>query len=83
LAKIGNQAKERLVYVDESGIDRYLHNPWGYAVRGKQVYEEISGKRYDRESFIAAKVGSAIIAPMCFKGTCNTELFSSWLKEKC
>jgi transposase len=40
-----------------------------------------SGKRFARESFIAAKCGAKILAPMCFKGTCNTELFNIWLEE--
>jgi transposase len=81
LASISNESKENLVYLDESGIDTYINNPWVYSARGKQVYGEVSGKRYDRESFIAAKVGSKIIAPMCFKGTCNTEVFNTWLEK--
>ena len=81
MADINNQAKENLVYIDESGIDNYLYWPWGYGLRGKKIYGEVSGKRYARESFIAGKVGSKIIAPMCFNGTCNTELFNIWLEE--
>lgn len=69
------------MYIDESGIDKFLYCPWGYGPRGQIVKGEVSGKRYDRESFIAAKVGDRIIAPMCFKGTCNTELFNTWLKK--
>jgi transposase len=41
----------------------------------------ISGKRYARESFIAAKVESSILAPFCYTGTCNTFLFNVWLKD--
>ena len=74
-------SKEKLVYVDESGIDNFLYYPWGYGPRGQIVKGEISGRRYDRESFIAGKVGNRIIAPMCFKGTCNTELFNTWLEK--
>ena len=50
------------MYVDESGIDRYVHPSHGWAPRGKPVYGKISGKRYARQSFIAAKCGSAILA---------------------
>lgn len=81
MENILNEPKENLVYIDESGIDTYLNNPWVYSIRGKQVYGEVSGKRYDRESFIAAKVGTEVIAPMCFKGTCNTEVFNIWIKN--
>jgi transposase len=81
LAEVSKYAKEELVYIDESGIDQYLQYPWGYGLRGDKVFGEISGKRFDRESFIAGKVGGKIIAPMCFKGTCNTELFNVWIEQ--
>ena len=81
MAEISGYTKEQLVYIDESGIDQYIYYPWGYGLRGQKVHGEISGKRYDRESFIAGKVGSSIIAPMCFKGTCNTELFNIWIEQ--
>lgn len=41
----------------------------------------ISGKRYQRESFIAGKAGSKIIAPFCYQGTCNTDLFNVWVEQ--
>jgi len=51
------------------------------APRGIQVYGAISGKKYARESFIAAKIESNIIAPFCYTGTCDTLLFNLWLKD--
>lgn len=69
------------MYVDESGLDTYAHRPWARAEIGEKIYGAISGKRYDRESFIAAKCAEEIIAPFCFKGTCNTELFELWIEE--
>lgn len=41
----------------------------------------ISGLRYARESFIAAKIESRILAPFCYKGTCDTLLFNLWLRD--
>ena len=79
--EIAKYHKEKLVYIDESGIDSYLYYPWGYALRGKIVRGEVSGRRYDRESFIAGKIGCRIIAPMCFKGTCNTGVFNTWIEK--
>ena len=72
--------KESLVYVDESGIDSYQHRSFGWSKRGELVMEEVSGKRFARESFVAAKCGSKILAPFCFQGTCNTELFHKWVE---
>lgn len=78
---IANYEPDNLVYIDESGIDSYLYYPWGYGLRGQQIYGEVSGKRYARESFIAGKNGNKIIAPMCFDGTCNTDVFNAWLTQ--
>ena len=78
---IASHSKEDLVYVDESGIDRYVHPSHEWAPRGKPVYGKISGKRYARQSFIAAKCGSAILASLCFMGTCDTALFNLWSEK--
>ena len=72
--------KDDCVYIDESGIDSYIHRDFGWAMRGALVYGEISGKRYARESFVAAKCGSQILAPFCFHGTCNIALFDMWVE---
>ena len=72
--------KDEIIYLDESGIDEFIHREYGRALRGEKVYGEVSGKRYARESFIAAKRGSQIIAPFCFIGTCDTLLFNTWLE---
>ena len=32
-----------VVYIDETGIDRYLYRPYARAPRGEKVYEKISG----------------------------------------
>ena len=45
------------------------------------VYGAISGRKYSRESFIAAQIESRIIAPFCYNGTCDTLLFNAWLKD--
>lgn len=53
----------------------------GWSPRGVPIHGEISGKKYGRESFVAAKIGSRIIAPFCFKGTCNTQVINTWIKR--
>ena len=81
MAHIAQYKAEDLVYIDESGIDHYLHYPWGYGIKGTKVYGEVSGKKYARESFIACKNRKRIISPMCFMGTCNTEVFNTWIEQ--
>ena len=73
--------EENRVYIDESGVDKYLQREYARAPRGSQIFEAISGKRYARESFIAAKVEFRIVAPFCYTGTCDTLLFNLWLKD--
>lgn len=69
------------MYVDESGVDRYLYPLYGWSERGQKIYAAVSGKRYARESFVAAKCGDAILSPFCYKGTCTTTLFDFWVEH--
>ena len=57
-----------------------MHQSFGWANRGIKVFGEISGKRYARESFVAALCGSEILSPFCFKDTCDTDLFNAWIE---
>ena len=72
---------ESLVFVDESGIDSYISRTAGRAKKGQKVKGEKSGKRYARHSFVAAKCGKKILAPMTYKGTCNSQLFEKWVEK--
>lgn len=56
------------MYIDESGIDKFLCRPFGRSFFGEVIQGMISGKRYQRESFVAGKIGSKIIAPFCYQG---------------
>ena len=79
IEEIKQYSVEKLVYVDESGIDTFISRQYGWGLRGQKVLGEVSGKRYARERFVAALVNKKIIAPMCYQGTCDTNLFNFWL----
>lgn len=70
-----------MVFVDESGIDSFISKSFGWALRGEKVLGEVSGRRFARESFLAAQCGQKILAPFCFQGTCNTHLFEMWIRD--
>lgn len=72
---------DKLVYIHESGIDKFISREYGWGFRGRPVRGEISGKRYARESFIAGKLKNKIIAPFCYTGTCDSILFNFWLEQ--
>ena len=44
-------AKDRIVFIDESGIDSFVSRHFGRAPSGEKIQGEISGKRYARKSF--------------------------------
>jgi transposase len=81
LKTIESVSKSQLVYIDESGIEQFLCRPYARSFRGNKVYGSVSGKRFARESFIAAKVDHKIFAPLCYQGTCNTALFNMWIEK--
>ena len=73
--------ESKRVFVDESGINQFIHQAYGWAKRGEKIYEAISGKRYGRENFIAGYCDSKPITPFCYQGNCNTEIVCFWLKH--
>lgn len=81
LEKIKAIPKERLVYIDESGIEINMKKERGWGKIGSKVLEQISGKFYSRINVIAGIVNNKPIAPYKYVGSCNTELFVIWVKS--
>jgi transposase len=81
LDQIKDVSKKNLVSVDESGIQEYLYKTYGYAIRGEKIPGGVRGSSFTRENLIAAKCGKKILAPMCFTGACDSDLFIFWVKE--
>ena len=69
-----------VVYIDETGIDRYLYRSHARAPRGEKVYEKISGRRFERASIVAGQVDGEFIAPMIYKESMTSDLFVKWFK---
>lgn len=81
IEEIAGISKEDLVYVDESGIDRTSYKNRGWGKKGEVLLGKTSGKRFVRTNIIAAQSGKKILAPMTFKGSCDTKLFIAWLER--
>lgn len=81
MEKLKNISPERLVYVDETGIDKYLYRQYAYAPRGQLVNGKISGKKYKRTNIIAGICQRAWIAPMIYSGTTDSMLFEHWFEN--
>lgn len=74
--------KNQLVFLDESGIDTYLYREYGRAKRGEKIIAEVPGKKYARQSVVAALCGKTTLAPLGYYGTCDAKLFNTWLEQK-
>ena len=70
-----------VVYIDKTGIDRYLYGPYARAPRGGKVYEKISGQRFERTSIVAGQVDGEFIAPMIYKDSMTSDFFVEWFKR--
>ena len=72
---------ERLVYIDESGIDVTEVKDRGWGKKNEKLIGKKSGKYYQRINVIAGYVNRKSIASMVFNGSCNTKLFETWIEE--
>jgi len=70
----------KLYFVDECGIDEFLHREYAYSARGEAVPTSISGRKYKRTNIVAAKCGDKIVAPLSYKGSTDSTLFEYWFE---
>ena len=66
LAKITNISGSKIVYVDETGLDKYFIRPYGRALRSEKVYGEVRGRKFERVSIVAGQNGREILSPLQF-----------------
>lgn len=48
---------------------------------GQKVYGERQGKRLKKTSLLLAQCQSQRFSPMLFEGTCDSQLFNTWLEQ--
>ncbi len=72
---------ERLVYIDESGIDMTICKERGWGKKSEKLFGKKSGKYYERTNIIAGLVNNEPIAPMVFNGSCDILLFETWVER--
>jgi transposase len=68
----------KVVWMDESGIDEILYRPYAYEKKGKRAYSDITGKRISRTTMIAGYREGKLIAPWYFKGYTDSDVVDSW-----
>ena len=72
---------ERIIWVDETGIEERMHRTHAREIIGKRAFSNISGKRVPRTTLIAGYGEGVLKAPMRFKGTTNTAIFNAWVEH--
>jgi transposase len=72
---------ERIIWVDETGIEEQMHRTHAREIIGKRAMSNISGKRVPRTTLIAGYGEGILKAPMRFKGTTNTAMFNAWVEK--
>ena len=79
--KISAIPKDRLEYLDETGIDNYMYRPRAWSRKGRYIYENISGRRYRRVGIVAALCEGNMVEPMQYDGTMDGHLFEAWFQK--
>ena len=81
LELLGTIPPEKLVYVDECGIDRYLYREYAYSIRGQKVVAQISGRKFKRTNIVAGICQGEWVAPMTYDSTTDSILFEYWFEH--
>jgi transposase InsO family protein len=62
-------------------VDDTQDYPYGYGPCGERFYALKLGHRTERISMVAGWCNRQIVAPMTFKGSCNTLLMEGWVEQ--
>ena len=79
--KIEDIPIEKIVYIDESGIEMKIIKDRGWGAKKEKLSSKKSGKYYERTNIIAGYVNKKSVAPMVFNGSCTSEVFNSWVES--
>lgn len=70
------------MYLDETGFEASTHRPFAWARPGQRVIGYTDGNTRQRTSLIGGYCRRRLLAPMLYQGTCNTEVFNTWLEQQ-
>ncbi|WP_249214025.1 MULTISPECIES: IS630 family transposase [unclassified Synechocystis] len=74
-------AAEKLIYMDQAGLDDTLDYPYGYCHKSERLKASKLGHRTKRVSIISCWWNGTTIAPMIFEGYCNAQVVCTWIEE--
>ena len=81
LEEIATIPPEKIIWMDESGIDEVLYRLYAYEKQGKRAYCDHTGKRVSRTTMIAGYRAKKLIAPLYFKGNTDCVMVDAWCEH--
>ncbi|WP_339042166.1 IS630 family transposase [Candidatus Lariskella endosymbiont of Hedychridium roseum] len=81
IEKIKTITRDKIVYLDESGIEDNACKGYGCSILGERCYGEKVYQHKTRISMIAGLCNCNLIAPVIFEGNCNKEVFEAYIRE--
>ncbi len=81
IEKIKFITKEKLVFIDESGIEDNACREYGWSRLWQRCYGEKIYQHKRRISMIAGLCNNKIIASLIFEGTCDTRVFECYVEQ--
>lgn len=80
IAQLAALPLEKIVYLDESGMDERDDYDYGWNERGQRLHALKSGRRVGRINMIAALCNQQLLAPFTIEGACNRTVFETWVE---
>lgn len=74
-------APSKLRFLDESSLNLGMTRLYGRAMRNERVVDYVPDVRFERTSIISTIALDGNSAPMIFKGTLNSSLFSIYVEQ--
>ncbi|WP_155084980.1 IS630 family transposase [Piscirickettsia salmonis] len=81
LEKVEKIDNDKIVYMDEAGMDDTERYAYGHSAKGKRCYAEKPGKKSIRINFIGGLRGKQFIAPMMVEGYCNANVCQAYIDQ--
>jgi transposase len=75
---VARLAPERVVYVDEMGVQEHVHRLFAWSRKGVPVLGFVPGRRFHRTRVVAGRRDGRTVAPMRYHGTMGALFFEAW-----
>lgn len=77
----GGLAPERLVFVDETWVKSNMTPAYGWGPTSERVTEAVPAGHWKTTTFVAARRGDGLVAPMVVDGAITGDLFVAYVEQ--